>query len=71
MTCVTEENKTVTDAEVVPLQTTNDPGIEQDPNHDKLLERIDHLEQINLELINHLKEKAVRALNKERRLIKS
>ncbi|MGZ4159314.1 MAG: MerR family transcriptional regulator [Neobacillus sp.] len=68
MTWVSEENNTVTSTEVVPLQTTNGRDIEQDTNHDELLERIEHLEQINLELIRHLKEKAVREAKQEEKI---
>lgn len=60
MTWVSEEYKTDTVTEGGPLQTTNDRDIEQNGNHNELLERIEHLEQINLDLIKHLKEKAVR-----------
>lgn len=51
--------------EVLPLvsqefETTNYRDIEQDANFDELIERIEHLERINLDLIKHLKEKTVR-----------
>lgn len=75
MTWVAEENETITDTEavpaqntnpeVVPLQKTDDQVVEQDRNHEKLLEGMEHLEQINVELINHLKEKAIRDARQE------
>ncbi|MDQ0201169.1 MerR family transcriptional regulator [Neobacillus ginsengisoli] len=65
MTWYSEEENTVTVTEVLPVQTTNNRDFEQDTIHDKLLERIEHLEQINLDLINHLKEKAVREAKQE------
>ncbi|MCM2532880.1 MerR family transcriptional regulator [Neobacillus pocheonensis] len=65
MTWFSEEEKTVTVTEVLPVQTTNDRDFEQDANHDKLMERIEHLEKINLDLIQHLKEKAVREAKQE------
>ncbi|MBT2659404.1 MerR family transcriptional regulator [Bacillus sp. ISL-18] len=53
MTIVPEKDS----KEAVPLETTNDRDIKQDCNHDELLGRIEHLEQVNLDLLNHLKEK--------------
>ena len=56
-----EEQKAVTDVKIITTQqTTNDRFIEQVCNHDELVERIDHLEQVNGDLIKLLKEKAVR-----------
>ncbi len=60
MSWISEENETVAVTEEEPLQTIPDQGITQNCNHDELLERIEHLEQINMDLIKHLKEKAVR-----------
>src|SRR5206468_11721407 len=55
MTSVSEKISTGTVTEVRPLQNTNDQDnkedSKQDCNHDELLERIEHLEQINLDLI--------------------
>jgi uncharacterized protein (UPF0335 family) len=68
LTWFSEEYQTVTVTEVEPIQTTNDRNSEQDTNYDKLLERIEHLEQINLELIKHLKEKAVREAKQEEKI---
>ena len=64
MTIVSEKDS----KEAVPLETTNDRDIKQDCNHDELLGRIEHLEQVNLDLLNHLKEKAVREASQEERL---
>ncbi|MGG1398133.1 MerR family transcriptional regulator [Bacillus salipaludis] len=55
---VSEENKSDNLPELV--QKTDDREIEQSRNHFELLERMQHLEQINLDLIKLLKEKAVR-----------
>jgi DNA-binding transcriptional MerR regulator len=56
-----EENESVIRTEEETLQTNPpDPEIIQNNNLGELLERIEHLEQINMDLINHLKEKAVR-----------
>jgi DNA-binding transcriptional MerR regulator len=61
LTCVSEEEKTVPDTvEITNPQTTDDRLIEKVCNHDELLERIDHLEQINGDLLKLLKEKAIR-----------
>jgi len=68
MTWVSEEYKPVTLAEVVPLQTTNDGNLEQNTDTIELLDRMEHLEQINLELIKLLKEKAVREAKQEEKI---
>ncbi|PGY13075.1 MerR family transcriptional regulator [Bacillus sp. AFS031507] len=68
MTWISEENKTVTLLEEVPLQTTNDGDTEQNTNTKELLDRIEHLEQVNLDLIKHLKEKAVREAQLEEKI---
>ena len=68
MTSVSEKSSTGTVMEIGPLQTTNDQDSKQDCNHDELLERIEHLEQINLDLINLLKEKAVREASQEEKI---
>lgn len=68
MTIVTEKDRTETVMEAVLLETTDDRDIKQDCNHDELLGRIEHLEQVNLDLLNHLKEKAVREASQEERL---
>ncbi|WP_028401443.1 MerR family transcriptional regulator [Ectobacillus panaciterrae] len=68
MTWVSEEDETVTVTEVVPLQAANDRGIERDTNHDEILERVERLEQVNLELIKHFKEKAVREAKQEEKI---
>ncbi|MBV7508265.1 helix-turn-helix domain-containing protein [Bacillus sp. sid0103] len=68
MTWVSEEDKTVTFTEEVPLQTTNDGDTEQNTNTNELLDRIEHLEQVNLDLIKHLKEKAVREAQLEEKI---
>ncbi|SMQ73528.1 MerR HTH family regulatory protein [Bacillus sp. OV166] len=68
MTWISEENKTVTLLEEVPLQTTNDGDTEQNTNTNELLDRIEHLEQVNLDLIKHLKEKAVREAQLEEKI---
>ena len=68
VTGVSEKERTGTETVVVPLQTTNDQEIQQDYNYEKLLERIEHLEQINLDLIKHLTEKAVREASQEEKL---
>ncbi|MEH7307384.1 hypothetical protein [Neobacillus drentensis] len=68
MTWITEENKTVTLTEEVPLRTTNDVDNEQNTNTNELLDRIEHLEQVNLDLIKHLKEKAVREAQLEEKI---
>jgi DNA-binding transcriptional MerR regulator len=56
-----EENESVIRAEEETVQPNpTDKEIQQNHNLDELMERIEHLEQINLDLIKHLKEKAVR-----------
>ncbi|WP_026572904.1 MerR family transcriptional regulator [Bacillus sp. UNC438CL73TsuS30] len=55
---VSEENRSDSLTELV--QKTDNREIEQSRNHVELLERMEHLEQINLDLIKLLKEKAVR-----------
>ncbi|MCM3691407.1 MerR family transcriptional regulator [Neobacillus niacini] len=56
-----EENESVSSAEEESVQTNlPDKEIQQNHNFDELMERIEHLEQINMDLIKHLKEKAVR-----------
>lgn len=68
MTIVSEKDSTETVTEAVPLETTNDQDIKQDCNHDELLGRIEHLEQVNLDLLVHLKEKAIREASLEEKL---
>jgi DNA-binding transcriptional MerR regulator len=72
MTIVSEKDRTETVTETVteavPLETTNDRDMNQECNHDELLGRIEHLEQVNLDLLIHLKEKAVREASQEERL---
>lgn len=68
MTIVPEKASTETLEEAVPLETTNDQDIKLDCNHDELLGRIEHLEQVNLDLLIHLKEKAVREASLEEKL---
>src|SRR4051812_30963262 len=68
MTSVSEKISTGTVTKIRPLQTTNDQDSKQDCNHDELLERIEHLEQINLDLINLLKEKAIREASQEEKI---
>jgi DNA-binding transcriptional MerR regulator len=56
-----EEIESVSRAEEETVQTNHpDKEIQQNHNLDELMERIEHLEQINMDLIKHLKEKAVR-----------
>ena len=68
MTIVSEKDRTETVTEAVLLETTSDSDMKQDCNHDELLGRIEHLEQVNLDLLIHLKEKAVREASQEERL---
>jgi len=68
MTWVSEEDKTVTETEVVQIQPTIDRDVEQNFDNEKLLEGIEHLEQINLELISHMKEKAIRDAKQEEKI---
>ena len=58
ITIVPEENRS--DILTKSVQKTNHQEIDQTRNHNELLERMEHLEQINLDLIKLLKEKAVR-----------
>ncbi|MFD0824316.1 MerR family transcriptional regulator [Neobacillus sp. M.A.Huq-85] len=58
ITIVPEENRS--DILTESVQKTNHQEIDQTRNHNELLERMEHLEQINLDLIKLLKEKAVR-----------
>lgn len=51
-----EENKTTRASDEESVKCTN----ERKCNHDELLERIQHLEQLNVDLIKLLKEKAIR-----------
>ena len=62
------ETSTETVSEATPVQTTDDQDMRQECNHDELLERIEHLEQINLDLIKILKEKVVREAAQEEKL---
>ncbi|MEH7415058.1 MerR family transcriptional regulator [Neobacillus drentensis] len=68
MTSDDEKVSTGTEPEAELIQPAHDQDIQQDCNHDDLLERIEHLEQINLDLIKHLKEKAVREASLEEKL---
>ena len=68
MTWVSDEYKLVPPTEEVPLQTTNDGDLEQNTDTIELLDRIEHLEQINVELIKLLKEKAVREAKQEEKI---
>ncbi|MEH7335129.1 MerR family transcriptional regulator [Neobacillus drentensis] len=56
------------DRELVPIEATTDKDMEHAPHHAELLERIEHLEQINLDLIKHLKEKAISEAMQEEKL---
>ncbi|MDN3019615.1 MerR family transcriptional regulator [Paenibacillus sp. BSR1-1] len=56
------------DKELVPIEGTNDKDMEHDSHHAELMERIEHLEQINLDLIKHLKEKAILEARQEEKL---
>lgn len=62
------ETSTETVTEATLLQATDDQDMRQECNHDELLERIEHLEQINLDLIKILKEKVVREAAQEEKL---
>ncbi|MGG1677952.1 MerR family transcriptional regulator [Neobacillus sp. NRS-1170] len=77
MVWVSQESKTAVVTEVVPVETTIDQDKEHvpiegtnehDSNHAELLERIEHLEQINLDLIKYLKEKAISEAMQEEKL---
>ena len=64
-----EEQKAVNDVKTITTQqTTNDRHIEQGCNHDELVERIEHLEQVNGDLIKLLKEKAIREAYQEEKI---
>ncbi|WP_284035433.1 MerR family transcriptional regulator [Neobacillus sp. 114] len=67
---VSEENNTDTVTEIESLQNTSDQVVEHNCNHGELLERIENLEQINLDLIKLLKEKAVREAYQEEKINK-
>jgi len=65
MTWITEENNQVSPNQVTPVeeeidQPESDHNVGQDCYGDDLVERMEHLEQINHDLIKLLKEKAVR-----------
>lgn len=65
MTWISEENNQVSPNQGTPVeeetdQPESDHNVVQDCNGDELLERMEQLEQINLDLIKLLKEKAVR-----------
>lgn len=62
------QSTTDTVVEKYPIQNTNDQDNKQDCNHDELLEHIEHLEQINVELIKILKEKAVQEAYQEEKI---
>jgi DNA-binding transcriptional MerR regulator len=64
ITWVSEEAKTAAVTEAMPSQT----NIDQDRKYDELLERIEHLEQINLDLIKLLKEKAIQEAKHEEKM---
>lgn len=60
MEWISEEEKTVPVTEEEPITSTPVHDLTKNVNLDELFDRIEHLEQINLDLIKHLKEKAVR-----------
>jgi DNA-binding transcriptional MerR regulator len=60
MTWISEENKTAAVSVPEPTQNTDNLNYHQTCNLDELIERIEHLEKINGDLIKHLKEKAIR-----------
>lgn len=60
ITWISEENTTITITEENLLPTTPDKEIVQNDDFNELMERIENLERINMDLINLLKEKAVR-----------
>ncbi|MFS0777507.1 MerR family transcriptional regulator [Neobacillus sp. 3P2-tot-E-2] len=60
ITWISEENKTVAVKETEPLHTFPDTEKSQHGDFEDLMERIENLERINMDLINLLKEKAVR-----------
>ncbi len=65
---VSEKNITGSFSEEEPIQNTSDQVVEHNCNHEELMERIEHLEQINLDLIKLLKEKAVREAFQEEKI---
>nr|WP_263326860.1 helix-turn-helix domain-containing protein [Neobacillus sp. Marseille-Q6967] len=68
MTWINEEYETSTSMEAGPLQITTSRDMEQNGPDYNLLERIEHLENINLDLIKLLKEKAVREAQLEEKI---
>jgi DNA-binding transcriptional MerR regulator len=62
MEWISEENKTEVDSgtELEPIQNSDKVDEHQTCNLDDLIGRIEHLEQINGDLLKHLKEKAIR-----------
>lgn len=62
------ENTADSVAEEIPFQNVNDLDINHDCSDNELLKRIKHLEQINLELIQLLKEKAVQEASQEQKI---
>lgn len=65
---VSEKNNTGSFSEEKPIQNTSDQVVEHNCNNEELMERIEHLEQINLDLIKLLKEKAVREAFQEEKI---
>ncbi|WP_423797981.1 MerR family transcriptional regulator [Neobacillus sp. SAB-20_R2A] len=65
---VSEKNNRCSVTEEEPIQITSDQVVEHNCNHEELMERIEHLEQINLDLIKLLKEKAVREAYQEEKI---
>ncbi|MCH6264592.1 MerR family transcriptional regulator [Neobacillus citreus] len=68
MKWVSEEKNTDIVTEIEPIQNTSGQVVEHNCNHEELMERIEHLEQINLDLIKLLKEKAVREACQEEKI---
>jgi DNA-binding transcriptional MerR regulator len=60
MTWISEENNQVSPVEEETDKSESDHKVAHDRNGDELIERMEHLEQINQDLIKLLKEKAVR-----------
>jgi DNA-binding transcriptional MerR regulator len=60
MTWISEENNQVSPVEEEIVQSVPDPAVAQNSQVDELVNRMEHLEQINVDLIKLLKEKAVR-----------
>jgi DNA-binding transcriptional MerR regulator len=60
MTWISEENIQVSSVEEDTIQSSANHGVAQNGNVDELVDRMEHLEQINKDLIKLLKEKAVR-----------